>query len=119
MEAALLPVVLYLNSSALNPILGAGIITVFVRLKMKRRHKVELWVGMVAAGTALFFLLPLTSKEHPTALTGVVIRQDADPRKQVPLAGVEITADDALAMRDSQSDSTGFFRLLLLPALKP
>ncbi|MGI8960573.1 MAG: carboxypeptidase regulatory-like domain-containing protein [Bryobacteraceae bacterium] len=52
-------------------------------------------------------------------LVGVVLARDADPRKQMPIAGAEITASSGLAGGECRSDSTGFFRLTLHPGVTP
>jgi hypothetical protein len=77
-----------------------------------------LWAGIAVVGAILIALLTLSRKEQPVTLTGVVIRQDSDPRKQVPITDVEITAANGLAPRGSKSDSVGLFHLRLRPGLK-
>src|SRR5436309_748113 len=52
-------------------------------------------------------------------LEGAVLAQDSDPRKQTPIAGVEITAASGLAEGKCKSDSTGFFRLTLQLGVTP
>ncbi len=52
-------------------------------------------------------------------LSGAVIRQDADPRKEIPIAGVEISADDDLAAGNGRSDASGFFLLALRAGVTP
>ncbi len=86
---------------------------------MTRKQKIALWAGLaVVGGGALLFQLTLIQKEHSITLTGVVIRQDSDPGKQAPIIGVDITAANGLALRDSKSDSSGLFHLSLRPELK-
>lgn len=72
-----------------------------------------LWAAITAAGAALIFLLTFLRKTQPIILTGVVIRQDSDPRKQVPISGVEVTAASGSALHGSNSDSSGLFHLSL------
>lgn len=48
-------------------------------------------------------------------LEGVVLRQDADPRKQQPVAGARITVSPDLAPGVWVSGSTGLFRVTLAP----
>jgi hypothetical protein len=85
---------------------------------MIRKHKIVLWVGMAVVGAILIALLTLSRREQPVTLTGVVIRQDSDPRKQVPINDVEITAANGLAPHGSKSDSMGLFHLRLHLGLK-
>ncbi len=83
---------------------------------MNRRHKIALGAGI--AILTLVSLLMLLKKEQPITLTGAVISQDADPKKQEPITDVEITAANGLALHDSKSDSSGLFHLSLRPGLK-
>lgn len=87
---------------------------------MKHEHKTIFWAGIAVAGATLVLLLTLSlfRKEQPIILTGVVIREDSDPRKQEPIAGVEVTAADGLEMLSSKSDSSGLFHVSLHPGLK-
>ena len=86
--------------------------------RMNRKRKIVLWAGVAVASAVLILLLTLSRKEKPVTLTGVVIRQDSDPRKQVPITGVEITAVNGKALRNGISDSLGLFHLRLRPGLK-
>ncbi len=54
-----------------------------------------------------------------TAIEGAVLRQDTDPRQQVPIANARITVEDGLASADGLSDATGYFHILLLPGFGP
>lgn len=85
---------------------------------MNRGRKIVLWAGVAVAGAAVILMLTVLRKEKPVTLTGVVIRQDSDPRKQVPITGVEITALDGVALRNGISDSSGLFHLSLRPGVK-
>ena len=70
-----------------------------------------LWCGIAVLGAALISLLTLRERAKPVTLTGVVIRQDSDPRKQEPIPGVEIAAAGGLALQGGKSDSSGLFHL--------
>jgi hypothetical protein len=85
---------------------------------MSREHRIVIWAGMAAVGAVLVLFLILSRREQPVTLTGVVIRQDTDPRKQVPVTDVEITAANGLALHGSKSDSSGLFHLSLHPGLR-
>jgi len=67
-------------------------------------------VVLIVTGVALFFYL---RPHEPLTITGAVTIQDDDPRKQLPIADVEITAANSLADAPIKSDSSGFFRLVL------
>ncbi len=46
-------------------------------------------------------------------IIGAVVAEDRDPRKQMPIAGVGITATNGGEPVTAQSDNTGFFRIAL------
>jgi len=56
--------------------------------------------------------------QRPVTLRGVVLREDQDPNKQLPIADVGITAINALGSGGSKSDSSGFFSLTLPKGLR-
>jgi hypothetical protein len=84
------------------------------------RGKITLWiaapvlfgVGLVAA---LFFHFYSPS---PVSLNGAITAADADTWKQVPIADVEVTEAQGLAVVGVKSDSTGFFSITLRPSIR-
>ncbi len=107
-------------SAPIIRILADGIITMLSKVDVvSRRQKMALWCGIAVLGAALISLLTLRERAKPVTLTGVVIRQDSDPRKQEPIPGVEIAAAGGLALQGGQSDSSGFFHLTLPSGIKP
>jgi hypothetical protein len=58
-------------------------------------------------------------KAKPITLSGAVIRQDADPNKELPIANVEVSAANGLAPSESKSDSSGLFHLTLRVGFRP
>src|SRR5579872_1871176 len=82
---------------------------------MTRAHKIEALLSLIGALLLTVGILALIrwQKQRPIALHGAVIVQDTDPRKQLPIGGVEISADDP-SNSTTKSDSSGFF-LLSLP----
>ena len=46
-------------------------------------------------------------------IEGAVIRRDADPNKELPIAGVAITASDGVRSATTESDAAGYFNLVL------
>jgi hypothetical protein len=52
-------------------------------------------------------------RRQPLSLRGAVLVQDSDPRKQTPIANVEISADGDLSPHLVSSDSSGLFVLPL------
>ncbi len=81
---------------------------------MTRTHKIEIWITFFVVLVLTVGLLALLrwGIQRPLSLRGAVIVQDSDPRKQSPIAGVVISADD-LAPAPSTSDSSGLFTLNL------
>lgn len=81
-----------------------------------------------ALGAAIAILLGIvagvliTVPSHPVqtvSLLGAVLVQDSDPRKQTPIADVEIRATSGLAAGECKSDPTGFFHLTLQTGVTP
>jgi hypothetical protein len=81
---------------------------------MTRAHKIEAWIAavvvpLVAVGV---FALIRWQKQRPVSLRGSVIVANVDPRKQLPIGGVLVWADN-LPGSTSKTDSSGFFVLTL------
>jgi hypothetical protein len=85
---------------------------------MTNRKKIAIWtivaLGILATVLAVVFL----TRRKPVVLKGAVLRQDADPNKQLPLSDVQITAINVLGSGHAQSDSLGFFSLTLPTGLR-
>ena len=81
---------------------------------MTRTHKIEAWiaVSVTALLAASTVALIRWQRQKPISLRGAVLVQDLDPRKQLPIGGVAISAGD-LAASDATSNSSGFFILKL------
>lgn len=78
---------------------------------MLSNEKTQIWAALatglvLVAGTAAFIIW---QKKQPISLRGAVMVQDADPRKQVPIAGVEVSTGNDLARLPATSDASGFF----------
>jgi len=58
-------------------------------------------------------LAVVVHKRQRIAIQGSVIRQDTDPGKQSPVAGVQITATTGFTIDQTTSDASGYFRVLL------
>ncbi len=82
---------------------------------MSGTRKLIMWVAAIvvvgATVAATVFIRPHT---RPMSLGGAVIRQDADPKKELPLADVEIKAiaNDSV-IGESKSDASGLFTIAL------
>jgi hypothetical protein len=57
-------------------------------------------------------------KPRLITLTGAVLKDDKDPRKQSPIANVEVSSPDGLLVRDAKSDFLGSFRLTFISSVK-
>jgi hypothetical protein len=81
---------------------------------MKRAQKIEIWVACIAALITIAFLLVVRWQTRRTvSIQGAVVVEDADARKERPVAEVEVSAEDGFTTGTAKSDSTGFFRLTL------
>jgi hypothetical protein len=74
--------------------------------------KIALLVVLIAAAIVSFFWVRHL-KRRTITITGAVITKNADPRKELPIAGVSVTATDGLFVASSRSDSSGLFTVTL------
>jgi len=81
---------------------------------MTHAHKVELWIAIIAVPLLALAALAIirSQRQKPVVLRGAIIVADTDPRKQLPIGGVSVSADHMQGI-DSKSDSAGFFALTL------
>lgn len=87
---------------------------------MSGGEKVVIWAAAIVALAGTLTAVLLTHRHKKSiSLKGAVIRQDADAKKQLPIADVEITEADGLSVGDCKSDSSGFFSLTLRPGVEP
>ena len=81
---------------------------------MPGKLRVGLWiVGAAAIAIILALIMKGPRRALEISLVEAVLVQDADPAKQAPISNVKIIATDGSAVAESQSDSSGFFRLNL------
>ena len=85
---------------------------------MTRGKAIATWVILIVAILASVTTIALRHRRRPVTLRGAVLRQDADPNRQLPLADVQITAINALGSGTSKTDSSGFFTLTLPKGLR-
>jgi hypothetical protein len=62
---------------------------------------------------AISVLIVIWNRRRPINLRGAILVQDSDPRKQLPIANVEVSADRDLSPNSATSDSYGLFVLPL------
>jgi hypothetical protein len=81
---------------------------------MTRAHKIEAWIAFLVAILLIASTLALVlwQRQKPISLRGAVLINDSDPRKQLPIGGVEVSAGDLSAAK-VRSNSSGFFYLKL------
>jgi hypothetical protein len=86
---------------------------------MRARQKTEVRTAIgILAGLAIVAIVTFSPRRfQATPITGAVIANNADPRKQTPIAGAEITAVSGFAKGEAKSDSQGYFRLTFHPSL--
>jgi hypothetical protein len=96
---------------------------------MRVARKSSFWI-LLALVAGLAFVGLFFRRQHlkPVIITGAVTVEDADPRKQLPLAGVEVSlakktgenkaGEDPAGETPAKSDSNGFFTLKLPKGLR-
>lgn len=76
------------------------------------RRKAAFWIAGIITGAAIAILIVgLTRIRRERSLSGAVVIANTDPRKQLPVPDVEITAEAGGVTVRARSDSSGFFRL--------
>jgi hypothetical protein len=82
--------------------------------------KIAWTIIAIAAGVAIVLLLLLRAhrlrsitEAQSIPIEGAVIQRDADAKKELPIAGVQITASDGVKSATAQSDAAGYFKLVL------
>jgi len=91
---------------------------------MKGRGKFGFWalaiVVLAALGAGTYKGIRLYRRRHtPIRISGAVLTQNIDARKQSPIANVEITSTDGLATQSTKSNFAGHFRLTMRPGVEP
>lgn len=75
--------------------------------------------AVCAAAIAAIVLWSRIPKAQPVTLKGAVIRREADPNKEQPVAGAQIIGSGGLATGTAESDAAGYFSVILRPGVKP
>jgi hypothetical protein len=79
-----------------------------------RARNIAIWSAVaVTCGVVVAAVLIVKTRRATVTLTGVVLRQDEDPRKQLPIPNVKITATEGARSAEGESDVSGLFRLRL------
>jgi hypothetical protein len=88
-------------------------------MNIRRRRLLVILITLVGLGLAAALAVVLVQRSRPREplhMTGVVLRDDPDPSKQVPLAGATIQAVSSDSSVVAKSDTTGFFKIDLEPS---
>ncbi len=79
-----------------------------------KRRLIAWTVTLVLAGLMVLAIVLTRPHTRPLTLRGAVIRQDADPTKELPLADVDIAAlSNGSVIGEGKSDASGFFTVTL------
>ncbi len=76
----------------------------------------------IAAGIGVYLIRTgkiRFSRVMPVALEGAVLRQDSDPRKQLPIEDAVVSVTGGMSYAEAKSNVSGLFRLTLRPGIKP
>lgn len=84
----------------------------FDDLRVTRTHKIGAWIAFCIAILLTAGIVALIGWQQPVTLRGAVLVDDSDPRKQLPIGGVAVTAGD-LATSSTLTDPSGLFVLKL------
>jgi hypothetical protein len=83
-----------------------------IELSKVKREKIIFLAIVVAVSALAVGLLALHRwRSRSMTIQGAVIRRDADTRKELPIAGVVVTASDGVTSATDQSDNSGYFRI--------
>jgi hypothetical protein len=86
-------------------------------------------IATIAGGIAAFCIILIAAiiivvrthrtKMRPYLIQGAIIKHNVDTNGKSPIADVEISAENGLAVQNTRSDFSGFFHLKLLPQVEP
>jgi len=88
---------------------------------MRITRQSSLWIAFALVLLACLTLGGMLSwRKHlkPVTIAGAITVKDADPRKQLPIAGVEVSVANGLGDAPVKSDSSGYFSLQLRKGLR-
>ena len=77
-------------------------------------RKIFVWSTIVIAGAITATVLYTRAhrwRPRTISIQGAVIRRNVDPRKELPIAGVTVTATDGMMTTTTQSDASGYYLL--------
>ena len=82
---------------------------------MSGRRKLVIWgIGVFVTLAVVVGVIASRPRTRPLSLAGAVMRRDADPKKELPLADVEVSAlSDSSVIGNGKSDASGSFTIVL------
>jgi hypothetical protein len=85
------------------------------------RRRTVVWLIVAAAGAVAVLTVLGVRHWRPrwSIIQGAVIRQDADARKELPVANAQVTATFGNSSVSTQSDASGYFRIRIPGAVLP
>jgi hypothetical protein len=81
--------------------------------------RVALILGFAAVLIALLFVVGSHYRNRRPSVTGAVLQQNDDTRKQSPIADVEVTVANDQEVAPVKTNASGFFKLELRPTIRP
>jgi hypothetical protein len=81
----------------------------------------KVWLPLAAAAVAILAIVIALRHWHPSLSTiqGAVLRKDADPRKEEPIAGANVTLSRGSMSLNTRSDASGYFKFSLRGVVWP
>jgi hypothetical protein len=80
-------------------------------MRRRRKHIGAILLLVAAAAIAVWWVH--YARNRMTTIRGAVITANADPRKRLPILGVEVTATDGISVVRGSSDASGSFAISL------
>jgi hypothetical protein len=76
------------------------------------------WIlALLIVGAVTVVVVELRHRQ-PLVLRGAITAKNTDPRKEVPIADVEVSVSDDIAEGSAKSDASGFFSIKLPPRVR-
>lgn len=76
--------------------------------------QVTFWFAVVVAAAIVILVVAVRShrwRPRNISIQGAVVRSDKDPRNQLPISNVQITATDGVMTTITESDASGYFHI--------
>ncbi len=88
-------------------------------MKRGRKRTVLLVVAVILAGGAGFAVYQWSRVRQVAFVTGAVLRNEADPNKQRPVANAVVSVVSGQVTGQTRTDALGYFRVPLRPGVDP